>query len=324
MKKTLFLHIILLNFVAQAASSDTLLMGSAFSFTAIHKNSKLEQQAIHEAKQEVIRIEKLISSWDPNSETSRINKNAGIQPVKTSQELIRLIQRSKKISKLSQGKFDISFASIKLIWDFKKQYTELPDSSTVKKSVELIQWKNIITTDSTVYLKNKGMKIDFGAIGKGYAANKAKEVMKGLGIHNGVINAGGDLICWGSNQENKPWSIGIADPDDAKNILSWLDISNMAVVTSGNYEKFVTILGKKYCHIINPQTGWPTSGLKSVTVICKDAEIADAIATTVFVIGAKEGMQFINQLKGIEGFLIDNNNQIHYSTNIHLNTLSND
>lgn len=313
-----------MNFVAQAASSDTLLMGSAFSFTAIHENSELEKQAIQAAKNEVIRIEKLISSWNPNSETSRINKNAGIQPVKTSQELIRLIQRSKKISKLSQGKFDISFASIKPIWDFKKQYTELPDSITVKKSVELIQWENIITSDSTVFLKNKGMKMDFGAIGKGYAANKAKQVMKKLGINNGVINAGGDLICWGSNQENKPWSIGIADPDDAKNILSWLDISNMAVVTSGNYEKFVTILGKKYCHIIDPHTGWPTSGLKSVTIICKDAEIADAIATTVFVKGAQKGMQFINQLKGIEGFLIDNDNQIHYSTNIHLNTLSND
>lgn len=165
-------------------------MGSSFSFTAIHNNKNLEVTAINKAIEEVIRIETLISSWKTNSQTSLINRNAGIEPIKVSTELISLIRRSKKISKLSNGYFDITFASLKAVWDFNDANHIIPDSSKVLNSVKLIDYRNVILTDSTVFLKNKGMKLDFGAIGKGYSANKAKLIMEQNQIKNGVVNAG--------------------------------------------------------------------------------------------------------------------------------------
>lgn len=201
---------ILLPFVGWASPMqqfqlDTVLMGSAFNFTAIHEDVTVAKKAVRLAKKEVIRIETTISSWQSNSETSLINRNAGITPVKVSSELINLIQRAVKISKMSSGYFDITFASLKPVWDFNKTYTDLPDARVIKESIQLINYKNIEVTDSTVFLTMKGMKLDFGAIGKGYAANKAKAVMYTIGIHNGVVNAGGDLINWGLNIEVKFW-----------------------------------------------------------------------------------------------------------------------
>jgi len=134
------------------------------------------------------------------------------------------------------------------------------------------------------------MKIGFGAIGKGYAANQAKKIMKEMGITNGLINASGDLIGWGNQENGKPWQIAVTDPKDKKRNLGWLDINDMAVVTSGNYEKFVEFDGKRYSHIINPKTGYPAFGTKSVTIVCPDAELADALATAIFILGKKEGL----------------------------------
>lgn len=130
------------------------------------------------------------------------------------------------------------------------------------------------------------------------------------------------MISWGKNKENKDWRIGIADPKKKNSIVSWLNISNTAIVTSGNYEKYIIIDGVKYCHIVNPKTGYPTKGVQSVTIICTDAELADALATTVFILGKIEGLKLINQLKGIEGFIIDENNDTHYSKKINLNLTS--
>ena len=163
------------------------------------------------------------------------------------------------------------------------------------------------------------MKIGFGSIGKGYAANKAKEIMKSESIQSGVVNAGGDLIAWGSKSKTEPWSIGIADPFDKQNTTLTLKVEDMAVVTSGNYEKYLMINGNKYCHIINPKTGWPVTGIASTTIICRDAEIADALSTTVFILGLSDGMKLINHLDGIEGIIIEQNGSIHYS-----NTLNNE
>ncbi|MCF8461625.1 MAG: FAD:protein FMN transferase [Flavobacteriales bacterium] len=301
-----------------SVSQNVKLMGSAFAFTAIHADSVLAKKATDAAIAEVQRIESLISSWNSQSETSAINQNAGVKPVKVSLELLQLIERSLKVSKISNGYFDISFASIDKIWTFDGRSITAPDQFTLSQSVSKIGFDKIIIDKEkgTVFLKEEGMKIGFGAIGKGYAANRAKKVMTELGIMAGVVNAGGDLISWGNQPNGKPWSIGIADPKDKENIISWLDITDMAVVTSGNYEKFVLIDGKRYGHIINPKTGWPVTGLLSVTIVCSDAELADALATTVFVLGKDEGLKLINHLTGVECILIDEENQMHYSNNI--------
>lgn len=322
MSRILLLSIFLLNGVAGCAqvvvTQSTTQMGSAFSYTAIAADSALAVKAINAALSEVDRIESLISSWDPNSETSRINLQAGIAPVKVSEELLELIARSKKISKISNGYFDISFASISAVWTFDGQEMEAPTTSELKESVQLIDHEKIMLNreDGTVFLAEKGMKIGFGGIGKGYAANRAKQVMVDLGIESGVVNAGGDVIAWGLQLNGKPWSIGIADPKNKETIMSWLDITDRSVVTSGSYEKFVTINGERHGHIINPKTGWPSKGLISATIVCPDAELADALATTVFVLGLDDGLKLVNHLNDVEAVLIDDNGSIHHSKNI--------
>lgn len=297
------------------------LMGSRFEIVAVSADAALAWRGINAAIAEIERIEQLISSWDAASQTSEINRNAGIRPVKVDRELFELIRRSKKVSQLTDGIFDISFASVDKIWKFDGSMTHLPTAAEMAASVSKINYENIILDDaaSTVFLRNSGMKIGFGAIGKGYAANKAKAVMLELGIENGVVNAGGDLNAWGVRANGEPWEIGITDPKDKTKTIGWLQISNTAVVTSGNYEKFVEFDGKRYSHIIHPKTGMPVSGTKSVTIVCPDAELADALATSVFILGEADGVALIDRLAGIECLLINDNDQIFTSKNLHLN-----
>lgn len=325
MSHKLFLALFLISYstLAQLQSSQKVLnlMGSRFEFEALHENKELANESVEEAISEVRRIEMLISSWDENSETSNINRNAGIQPTIVSEELFNLIERAKKISKLTHGVFDISFASLQEIWYFNNQEIQPPDSLSVQHSVSKINFENVVLNRSnlSVYLSQKGMKIGFGAIGKGYAANKAMHKMKILGIENGLVNAGGDLMAWGMDENGKPWQVGIADPSGVKEYVGWLGIDNMSVVTSGNYEKYVIINGQKYGHIINPKTGYPVIGIQSVTVVCPDAELSDALATSVFVLGVKDGLSLINQLKNVECLIIDDHNKLWTSDKLKLN-----
>jgi thiamine biosynthesis lipoprotein len=166
-------------------------------------------------------------------------------------------------------------------------------------------------------LKEKGMRIGFGGIGKGYAAERAKHIMQQLGCHGGIVNASGDLTAWGYQPNGQPWTIGIVNPNATNAAFSYMAITNMAVATSGNYEKYIVIDGKKYSHTINPKTGLPVTGIKSVTIIAPNAEIADAMATPVMIMGIYAGLDMINQMNDIEAILIDDNNRIYTSRNIH-------
>lgn len=296
-------------------------MGSRFELVAVHENEEIRSEAINNAIMEIKRIESLISSWNPDSETSDINRNAGIKPVKISLELFNLIERANKVSKLTDGAFDITFSSMDSIWFFNGKPMDPLDSSVVAAAMQKINYKNILMNREaqTVMLKNHGMKIGFGAIGKGYAANCAKKTMVEKGISKGMINAGGDLIAWGNQEDGTPWKVGIADPSKKKDYIAWLTARDQSVVTSGNYEKYVIIHGKKYGHIINPKTGYPVVGIQSVTVISPDAELSDALATSVFVLGVKQGLSLINQLKNTECLIVDDQNKIWKSAHLQLN-----
>jgi FAD:protein FMN transferase len=196
----------------------------------------------------------------------------------------------------------------------------LPEPEIAKKMVRLINYKNIVLNADrhTVFLKEKGMRIGFGGIGKGYAAEMAKKCMQQHGAKSGVVNASGDLTTWGKQQNGAEWTIGIADPDAKDRPFSYMNISDMAVATSGNYEKFVMIGGKKYSHTIDPKTGLPVTGIKSVTIISPNAELSDALATPVTVLGVKIGLNLINQMKHIACIIIDDRNKIFTSKNITL------
>jgi thiamine biosynthesis lipoprotein len=162
------------------------------------------------------------------------------------------------------------------------------------------------------------MRIGFGGIGKGYAAERAKQIMKEQGVESGVVNASGDLTTWGLQPNGKQWTIGIVDPNSSHEVFSYLNISDMAVATSGNYEKYIMIDGKKYSHTINPRTGLPVTGIKSVTIITTNAEVADAMATPVTIMGINAGLDMINQMKNIEAVIIDDNDRMFTSKNINI------
>lgn len=320
--KNIITYILVLSFLittAQETQKRTLkLMGSRFDITVI-SNTKLEANGyIDEAIEEISRIERLISSWDQNSQTTLINNNAGIQPVKVDLELFNLIKRAIQISKLTDGAFDISYASMDKIWKFDGSMTEMPSEEQIKKSVAKVGYNNIVLneTQQTVFLKNKGMKIGFGAIGKGYAADKAKALLKSKGVPAGIINASGDLNSWGKQINGDDWSVAIKNPLNKNKVFAMLPIYEKAIVTSGNYEKQVSFNGKKYTHIIDPRTGYPSSGIISVSIVTASAELADALATSIFVMGKEVGLDFINQLKSVECIIVDDKGKVHYSNNI--------
>lgn len=295
-------------------------MGSRFDLTVVAEDKAKGDEYLDLAIAEISRIERLISSWDPDSQTSMINNNAGIAPVKVDKELFDLIERAIKISKLTQGAFDISYASMDRIWKFDGSVTEMPTEEAIKQSVARVGYWNIVLDSEkrTVFLKMKGMKIGFGAIGKGYAADKARDLLMNKGVRSGIINASGDLNAWGTQPDEKNWMVAIVNPLNKKKVFSWLPVKDQAVVTSGNYEKYLILNGERYIHIIDPRTGYPSKGILSATVFTKSAELADALATSIFVMGVETGVDFVNQLKGVECIIIDDHNKIVTSNNITL------
>jgi thiamine biosynthesis lipoprotein len=296
-------------------------MGNRFELTVASASQQEADTVIDAAIAEIQRIERLLTTFSETSETYQINTMAGIAPVVPSLEVYDLIQRSIRISELTQGAFDITYGGVdKSLWNFDPAMTDLPSKEVAQSSVRLVNYRNILLNpkDRSVFLKHKGMRMGFGGIGKGYAAERAKHVLQTLGVQSGIVNAAGDLSAWGLQPNGQPWTIGIADPNAKHQPFSQLNISNMAVATSGNYEKFAVIDGKKYSHTINPKTGLPVTGIKSVTILCPNAELADAMATPVMVMGVQVGLELIDQMRGIACLVVDDDNQVHCSKNIRL------
>jgi len=297
-------------------------MGSAFEITVVEEDSLRANEAIQTAIDEIRRIEKLISSWDPDSQTSEINRNAGIKPVQVDKELFDLIKRSIAISRITDGAFDITYASMDKIWHFDGSMKEKPSEEAIKKSIEKVGYQNIVLDEEkqTVFLKKKGMKIGFGGIGKGYAADRAKKLLMEMGVKAGIINASGDMNTWGTAPDGKPWTVAIVNPLNKHKAFALVPVSDKAVATSGDYEKYVVFDGIRYAHIINPRTGYPATGVISVSVFAPTAELADAFATAVFVMGVEVGIDRVNQLPGIECIIVDDKGGVHTSEHIKINT----
>ena len=295
------------------------LMGNRFEISVVAEQESWAMEKIEIGVKEIQRIEKLLTTFNEESETNRINQAAGIAAVRVSTETFDLIERCIRLSEITQGAFDISYGSVdKRLWNFDTTMQALPDRDTARKLVRLINYRNIVLDrkNSSVFLKEKGMRIGFGGIGKGYAAERARLVMMGSGVTSGIVNASGDLTTWGFQPDGSQWTIGIAHPDASDKIFSYMQISGLAVATSGNYEKYVMIGGKRYSHTINPRTGLPVSGIKSVTIISPNAEVSDAMATPVTIMGIEAGLDMINQILNIEAIIIDDHNKLYTSKNI--------
>lgn len=288
------------------------LMGSQFQITLVAQDSATAIQHIDLTVAEIERIENLISEWRPHTQVSEINRNAGIKPVKVDKELFDLTKRALEYSKMSNGAFDISTATMDKVWKFDGSMTEKPSEESIRKSIERVGYENIIldSAQSTIYLAREGMKIGFGSIGKGYAADKGRELMQKLGIKAGIVNASGDIALWGTQSNRKLWRIGINNPFKRHGIAKILKLKEAAIATSGSYEKYAEIDNIRYSHIINPTTGYPATGLTSVTVYGPSAEFANALSTSIMVLGLHEGKKLIKRFPHYKIIMITDKGKI--------------
>ena len=294
------------------------LLGSPFEITVVATDSIKGNQFLELAISEVKRVENLISDWIPTSQISTVNKNAGIAPIKVDNEVFELVERAVRISKLTSGAFDISYASMDRIWKFDGSMKEMPTAEAIKNSVAKVGYQNIILNknESSIFLKNEGMKLGLGGIGQGYIADKIKALLQENGCSSGLVNVSGDINTWGKQPNGMPWTVGIINPMNKNKVFATFPLDDSAVETSGSYEKYVTFNGKRYSHIIDPRTGYPASGIISVSVFAKQTELADALATGIFVLGIEVGLDLVNQLNGIGCIIVDDKGAIHVSKNI--------
>ena len=298
------------------------LMGSHFTFTVVAADDSAGQRALRAGLGEVRRIDRLMSFWDSTSEVVRINRAAGRQPVAVSPETFDLIARTLRLSKLSDGAFDITFASADKLYKFDRlAHPALPDSAAIRASVGRIGWQKIQldAAKHTVFLPDKGMRINLAGILQGYGLRRARQVLDKMDITGGLLNGSGDIYCWGRQADGSLWRVAIGDPDHPNSVAAWVDVTDMAVVTAGNYEQYFTVGGQVYGHILNPHTGYPSIGLRSVTILCPDVELADGLDEVVFVKGPTAGLDFINKLKGVDCTLITDDNRTLASRGMTLN-----
>jgi thiamine biosynthesis lipoprotein len=299
-------------------------MGSRFDISIVAKDSLTAEQNIDTIIAEISRIEGLISDWKPDSQISEVNRNAGIRPVRVEKEVFELTKRALNLSKISHGAFDISFAAMDRIWKFDGSMTEMPSPEQIKKSVEKIGYKHIIldSLNNTIYLEKQGMKIGFGALGEGYAADQCRAMMIKKGIHSGIVNGSGDMSTWGKQPDGKKWSIGITNPFYKNKLFAIVPLAiNSAIVTSGSYEKFVVFNGKRYSHIINPSTGYPATGLCSVTVFGPSAEMANGFSTTLMVLGQEAGLKLLKNFPSFSCIMFTDTGKFLSSENLSKKTI---
>jgi len=294
------------------------LMGSKFELCVVHENEKRANELLDLGTNEIRRIERLLSEFLPDSETSKINQQAKLAPLSVHNECLGLMERCAAISRLTKGCFDISVSPLKKLYSFKNKQFELPHSDQIKKTLQVIGYQKIKLNKEkgSVLFSNPGLKISFAAIGKGYASDRVKQMWQKEGVSSGYINASGDLNAFGKKADGSQWKIGIANPDKPSRMLFYLPVNNASVATSGDYEQFFMHKGIRYSHNINPRTGMPLTGVKSVSVFSPSAELSDALATAIYVMGSKKGIEFVNQLPQTHAIIIDDRNDVFFSKKI--------
>ncbi len=290
-------------------------MSTRVEFTILAEDKIRANKAIDLAIAEVDRISALMSEWTKDSTVSAINLAAGKHPVLVQEELFRLLLEAKKLSEITRGKFDITFAGIGKLWDFRK--AEIPLAEKITAAIKLVDYKkfHLNVNNRTAYLEKRLMKIGLGGIAKGYIVDRAAQVVRQAGFTEFSINAGGDLYVSG-DKGGKQWRVGIQSPRDKKAMLAVIPIANTAVATSGDYERFFMFDGQRYSHIIDPQTGYPANKSQSVTVLAPRAYQADALATGVFVLGPEEGMKLIESLTGVEALIVAKDGSLSLSSGL--------
>ncbi|MEA3561032.1 MAG: FAD:protein FMN transferase [Candidatus Omnitrophota bacterium] len=286
------------------------LMGTLVEISVADKDKPTGQikEAVDKAFSQMEAVDKVMSIYRADSQLSEVNLNEG-QMIAVSDELLTVIKRSVYVSRLSEGAFDVTAGPVIELWGFGggERTKNLPSLKEINQALSAVGCQNVIIDEQKreIGFAKKGMRIDLGAVAKGYAVDKAVEALKEKGIKNALVNAGGDIYCLGLNAENAPWVIGIKDPRNSSGVVTTLKLTNRACATSGDYENFFLKNRKRFSHLIDPRTGRPVQNkIVSVTVLAPDCFQADALATAVFILGKEKGLNLINSLAKTEAIII--------------------
>jgi thiamine biosynthesis lipoprotein len=313
-----------------------ILMDTLVTITVVSNSQDSAEKAIDSAFSEIEKLEKLTNFFSSESEVSLINKNAGISGVKVSPDILDILEKALLVSEKTRGAFDVTIGPVMTLYDFYKKIR--PEQGAIKKNLPLVNYRELIINKnkSTVFLRKKGMLIDLGGIAKGYAADKAVETLKINGIHSGLVSVAGDIEAFGLKPDKRPWKIGIRSPripttpplprggkrgvkgdkeGFSDDIMATIELRDMAISTSGDYERFFILDGKRYHHLLSPKTGYPAEGCQSVSVITKNGVFTDAFATGVFILGPERGMKVLEKM-GFDGVIVDSQGKVHITPNI--------
>ena len=292
-----------------------ILMGTSVEITVSRVEPKTAEEAMEAAFQEVERINRLMSHYRPDSEVSQISRHAGQKEVRVSPETLEVIERALYFSHLSEGSFDITIGPVFRLWNFREG--KIPEEGLLKENLERVDYRKIKIdrARSTVFLEVPRMELDLGAIAKGYAVDRACVVLKKSGIANFLVNAGGDLKVGGEKEKGLSWTIGVRHPRLPSDFIAKLKPKESGVATSGDYEKSFVIDGERYHHILVHSTGLPARECQSVTILAPSAMDADALATTVFVLGPKKGFTLIEKMPSVHAIIVDRRGSVLLSPN---------
>lgn len=294
-------------------------MDTITTITAVSSSEEDAKRAIDAGFEEIKRLEGLLNYFSPDSEITAINRYSGIKPVKVSSETIEVIKRSLEIAEKSNGAFNPTIGPVIKLWRFSRQDKGgvIPSDEAIRDAIKLVDYKNVKINekDSEVYLEMKGMELDLGGIAKGYAADRAVDVIKGMGIKAGLVAIAGDIKGFGLRPKQMPWHIGIQDPRPEKEnpdaVFATIYLKDSAISTSGDYQRFFIKDGKRYHHIIDPKTGYPSeSSIISISVIANDGFMADGLSTAMFIYHPDEAIKMLESL-GLQGVIVDNQKRVY-------------
>jgi thiamine biosynthesis lipoprotein len=304
-----------LNAMADWYQQEAAIMGTAINVELWHDDAEQGRLLTQSVMDEMQRIDDLMSTYKPESELSYINTHAADGPVTVSTELLSLIIRALDYSVITGGAFDITYASAGQYYDYREG--KKPSDKQLEQALQAINYRHvkIDPQQSTIEFLRPGVRIDLGGIAKGYAVDRSMEILRNAGVENAIISAGGDSRVIGKHRD-RPWNVGIRNPRDRQSIVSMIPLENAAISTSGDYERYFEEDGVRYHHILNPGTGKSPHEVYSSSIIGSVATDTDALSTSVFVLGVKQGLQLINTLPDTEAVIIDNQGQMHYSAGL--------
>jgi thiamine biosynthesis lipoprotein len=306
---------------APQASEDVLrewrggVMGTSFLVEAIGPDPAALDAAIEACIAEVRRVEDAMTTWR-ESELTRLNERAGQGPIEVSPELCELVARAVEISRLTEGAFDPTWYPLGRLWDFKADPPVLPDPDAVERARAYVDAQRIrVDLEQHTVELPAGFSIELGGIAKGWGVDRGMRTLMDHGVRHGVVDAGGDLKALGAKFD-APWQIAIKHPRRREEVLAVIPVSNRCVVTSGDYERFFEVDGRRYHHILDPRTGLPSTGCMSATVVGPDAAFCDALATAMCVLGPERGMPIVEGLERVEALLVDMDGEVHVSSGL--------